>query len=61
MGRITDAIKHLLILNVLFFVATSLYGDQMYEWFSLWFPKNGNFGMWQLVTHMFMHGGLAHI
>ncbi len=61
MGRLTDGIKHLLIVNVLFFVATSLYGDQMYEWFSLWFPKNENFGFWQMVSHMFMHGGLAHI
>jgi membrane associated rhomboid family serine protease len=61
MGRLTDAIKHLLILNVLLFVATMLYGDQMYEWFSLWFPKNENFGFWQMVSHMFMHGGLAHI
>ena len=61
MGRLTDAIKHLLIINVLLFVATMLYGDQMYEWFSLWFPKNENFGIWQMVSHMFMHGGLAHI
>ena len=61
MGRITDAVKHLIILNVLFFVATYLYGDQMYEWFSLWFPQNGHFGWWQVVTHMFMHGGFMHI
>lgn len=46
MGRITDAVKHLIIINVLFFVATQLYGDQMYQWFSLWFPKNQNFGFW---------------
>ena len=61
MGRITDAVKHLIILNVLFFVATQLYGDQMYEWFSLWFPKNEHFGWWQVVSHMFMHGGFMHI
>ena len=61
MGRLTDAIKHLLIINVLLFIATMLYGDQMYEWLSLWFPKNENFGFWQMVSHMFMHGGLAHI
>jgi len=61
MGRLTEAIKHLLIINILFFVATSLYGDQMYQWFSLWFPKNENFGLWQIVTHMFMHGGFMHI
>ncbi|MCX2720414.1 rhomboid family intramembrane serine protease [Lentiprolixibacter aurantiacus] len=61
MGRVTDAIKHLLIINILFFVATSLYGDQMYQWFSLWFPENSNFGFWQVLSHMFMHGGFMHI
>ncbi len=61
MGRITDAIKHLLIINVLFFVATNLYGEQMYQWFSLYFPLNENFRWWQLVSHMFMHGGFTHI
>ncbi|MFK5974766.1 MAG: rhomboid family intramembrane serine protease, partial [Flavobacteriaceae bacterium] len=61
MARLTEAIKHLLIINVLFFVATLLYGDQMYEWFALYFPENENFRIWQIVTHMFMHGGLMHI
>ncbi|MEJ1223355.1 rhomboid family intramembrane serine protease [Sediminicola sp. 1XM1-17] len=61
MVRLTDAIKHLLIINVLFFVATSLYGEQMYQWFSLWFPQNANFELWQIITHMFMHGGFMHI
>ncbi|WP_419211017.1 rhomboid family intramembrane serine protease [Maribacter sp. X9] len=61
MGRLTEAIKHLLIINVLFFIATSLYGDQMYEWFSLFFPKNEHFRLWQIITHMFMHGGFMHI
>ncbi|MFS4492318.1 rhomboid family intramembrane serine protease [Maribacter sp. 2308TA10-17] len=61
MNRLTEAVKHLLIVNVLFFIATSLYGDMMYEWFSLWFPKNENFQLWQVITHMFMHGGFAHI
>ena len=61
MSRLTEAIKHLLIINILFFVATTIYGDQMYQWFSLWFPKNENFAIWQIVTHMFMHGGFMHI
>lgn len=61
MGRITDAVKHLIIINALFFVATSLYGDQMYQWFSLWFVQNPNFEWWQVLSHMFMHGGLMHI
>ncbi|WP_350285254.1 rhomboid family intramembrane serine protease [uncultured Croceitalea sp.] len=61
MGRLTEAIKHLLIINVLFFLATQLYGDQMYQWFSLWFPKNENFALWQILSHMFMHGSVMHI
>ena len=61
MGRLTDAVKHLLIINVLLFIATQLYQDQMLTWFSLWYPENPNFEWWQIVTHMFMHGGLFHI
>lgn len=61
MGRLTEAIKHLLIINILFFVAANLYPDRMYGLFSLWFPENPNFEWWQLVSHMFMHGGFMHI
>jgi membrane associated rhomboid family serine protease len=61
MLRITDTVKHLIIINVLFFVATQVFGEQMYQWFALWFPKNENFEFWQLITHMFMHGGWSHI
>jgi membrane associated rhomboid family serine protease len=61
MGRITEIVKHLLIINVLFFVATYFYEDVMMQQFALWFPKNENFKIWQLLSHMFMHGGLMHI
>ncbi|MCL5246094.1 rhomboid family intramembrane serine protease [Cellulophaga sp. 20_2_10] len=61
MGRITGVIKHLIIINVIFFLATQVLGDQMYQWFSLWFPENQNFQLWQVVSHMFMHGGIMHI
>lgn len=57
----TEAVKHLLIINVIFFIATQLYGDQMYQWMSLWFPQHANFQWWQAVSHMFMHGNLMHI
>lgn len=61
MRNITDTVKHLIIINVIFFFGTALFGEQLYGWFSLWFPKNEHFGIWQFVTHMFMHGGLMHI
>ncbi len=61
MGRLTDAVKHLLIINVLLFIATQIYQEQMLTWFSLWYPENPNFEWWQIITHMFMHGGFFHI
>ena len=61
MGRISDTVKHLIIINVIFFVATQLYGDVLYQWFSLWYFENDNFSFWQVLTHMFMHGGFMHL
>ena len=62
MGRITEAIKHLIIINVIFFaVPQMVQGLNIAEYFALYFPKNENFGLWQYVTHMFMHGSFMHI
>jgi len=61
MGRITDTVKVLIIISVLFFAGTMFIGDYTYKLFALWFFQNENFGVWQIVTHMFMHGGFMHI
>jgi membrane associated rhomboid family serine protease len=61
MGRITDTVKTLLIINVIFFIGSQLLGDVAYEYFALWFVKNPNFQVWQVITHMFVHGGFTHI
>ena len=59
---ITDGVKHLLIINVIMFGATMLISpEMMYSKFGLFFPENNTFGIWQIFTHMFMHGGLSHI
>lgn len=61
MGRITETIKVLIIINVLFFVGTLVIGDLAYRLFALYYVENPNFQYWQVVTHMFMHGGFIHI
>jgi membrane associated rhomboid family serine protease len=61
MGRITDTVKVLLIINIIFFVGSQFLGDFAYQLFALWFFENENFMVWQFVTHMFMHGSLMHI
>ncbi|MDA7558931.1 rhomboid family intramembrane serine protease [Flavobacteriaceae bacterium] len=60
---LTDTVKHLLIINVLMFIGTMAIGngELFYKWFALYFPKNELFQPWQIVTHMFMHGGFAHL
>ncbi|MGB7841704.1 MAG: rhomboid family intramembrane serine protease [Salinimicrobium sp.] len=61
MGRMTETVKVLLIINVIFFIGTLSLGEPAYKYFSLWFFENDNFGAWQVITHMFMHGGFMHI
>ena len=65
MRGITDTVKHLLIINVIMFIGTMLVGggngELFYKWFALYFPKNELFQPWQVITHMFMHGGFTHL
>ncbi len=61
MGRITDTVKHLLIVNGIFFLATSLYGNYFYDLFALHYYSNPLFRIWQPLTHMFLHGNFSHI
>ena len=57
-------VKNLLIINTLFFLATMAFsglGLDLTRYLGLFFPSSKQFGVWQLVTYMFMHGGLMHI
>jgi membrane associated rhomboid family serine protease len=61
MQNITDTVKHLLIVNVIFFIASLSLGDIVFDLFALHYPSNSKFQFWQPLTHMFMHGDLGHI
>jgi membrane associated rhomboid family serine protease len=61
MNKLTDGIKHLIIINVILFVAPQLLQIDFTNILALHFPKNENFGLWQYVTHMFMHASFSHI
>ena len=60
-NKLTEAIKHLIIINVILFVAPQLLKLDFTNILALHFPKNEHFGIWQYVTHMFMHGSFSHI
>lgn len=58
MMKITDTVKHLLIINIIVFIgALSIgqNGDIFRNLFALHFPQNELFQPWQIITHMFMH------
>ncbi len=59
--QITPTVKQLLIINILFFAGTLFVGEQAYDYLSLFFFENSKFEYWQILTHMFMHGGFMHI
>jgi len=62
MGRLTEAVKHLIIINAIFFIVPQLIPNLgLQNMFALYFPESSNFGFWQFLTHMFMHGGFMHI
>jgi len=63
MNRISPTVKQLLIINIIFYFGSvlSLNTDFIYSIFSLHFPENPDFKFWQLLTHMFMHGGIMHL
>jgi membrane associated rhomboid family serine protease len=55
MMRITEAVKQLIIINILFYVGSLIIGDAAYDLLALHFPANPDFKPWQFITYMFMH------
>ncbi len=60
-----DVIKNLLIINGLFFLATVVLAQtgiaDLIHLLGLHLPNSPSFQPYQIITHMFMHGGLMHV
>lgn len=65
MGQTIPAVtKNLLIINGLFYLATIIFeskGIDLRVILGAFYPGSPNFHVWQLITHMFMHGDFTHI
>ena len=61
MNKLTDGIKHLIIINVILFIAPQFLQLDFTNMLALHFPENEHFGFWQYITHMFMHASFSHI
>ncbi|MFY8180607.1 MAG: rhomboid family intramembrane serine protease [Flavobacterium sp.] len=60
MMNITPVVKQLLIINIIFFIGSQLV-PVAESYFALYYFENPMFKVWQPLSHMFMHGGIAHI
>ena len=62
MERITEAVKHIIIINVILFAAGPLMGLNFAGMAcALFSEKSSTSASGNFVSHMFMHGGFAHI
>ncbi len=61
LGGMTPVVKNLVIINTIMLLITMFTGNFMYEKFSLFYFGSPLFKPYQLVTHMFMHGGFFHL
>lgn len=62
LNRITDVVKHLMIINVIMFICFHLTPlSRFAENLSLYFPMSTKFQPFQTVSHMFMHADLTHL
>lgn len=58
-------VKNIIMINVLmllaYYAARSVFGIDLNSILGLYFPKSDHFIPVQIVTHMFMHGGIWHL
>ena len=58
-------VKNIIMINVImilaYYAANSVFGIDLNSLLGLYFPKSEQFKPVQIVTHMFMHGGIWHI
>ncbi len=60
-GAMPPVVKNLVMLNGVMLIITFLTGNFMYEKFALFYFESPLFKPYQLVSHMFMHGGFMHL
>lgn len=56
-----QSIYYLIAINFVIFTASYFFKFNEFQSLALYFPDNEKFHYWQIITHMFMHGSIAHI
>nr|WP_294939490.1 rhomboid family intramembrane serine protease [uncultured Flavobacterium sp.] len=60
MMNMTETVKQLIIINVIFFVGAQFI-PATYDFLSLFYFESPNFKFWQPITHMFMHAPMPNL
>ena len=61
LNRIPVVTRNIVLINIIMYIATDINENFMVQTFAMFFPKSPYFHYWQIITHMFMHGGFMHI
>ncbi|MFW6246298.1 MAG: rhomboid family intramembrane serine protease [Tangfeifania sp.] len=64
MSNIPPVVKNLIIINVILLLATWVLqasGIDLVRYLGMHYPGSDRFMLHQIITHMFMHGGIAHL
>lgn len=61
--QMPPVVKNLLIINIIFFIAQSMlpFGKEMTNMLGLHYWGSEGFRLYQLITYMFLHGGMEHL
>jgi membrane associated rhomboid family serine protease len=57
----TDTVKQLVILNVIFYIASNTIATAANDLLAIHFPLSSDFNWWQPLTHMFMHAEMPNL
>ena len=62
---IPPVVKNLILINIIMLIATytaaGVFNIDLNAALGLYYPKSDSFRPYQIISHMFMHGGLAHL
>ena len=61
LSQVPPVTKNIILINILVWIMTALNENFMISNFALFYPSSPYFRPWQIVTHMFMHGGFWHL
>ena len=61
LANVPQVTRNLIAINIFVFIATLINERAMTLGFALFYPSSEYFHWWQVITHMFMHGGFWHI